>query len=70
MLAAGGVWGTGRGESHFLVAPGFPLGPGCNSGEVKILIVITSHKCNNTFFINTVMVVVIVVCLPIHLLYF
>ena len=32
MLAvAGGVWGTGRGESHFLVVPGFPLGPGRNS---------------------------------------
>ena len=29
-LAAGGVWGTGRGKSHFL-KPGFPLGPGHNS---------------------------------------
>ena len=31
MLAAGGVWGTGRGEFHFHVAPGFPLGPGRNN---------------------------------------
>ena len=30
-LAAGGVWGTGRGESHVHVAPGFPLGPGHNN---------------------------------------
>ena len=27
----GAGWRTGRGKSHFHVAPGFPLGPGCNN---------------------------------------
>ena len=29
-IAAAGAWGVGRGEPHFHVAPGFPLGPGCD----------------------------------------
>ena len=37
MLAAGGVWRMGRGESHSLVAPGFPLGPGNNKSPEMIM---------------------------------
>ena len=34
-VAAGGAWRMGRGESHFHVVPGLPLGPGHNNwGEM------------------------------------